>query len=61
MPKFLQFLSYANPVRYFLVVIRGCFLKGAGFAVLWPQLAALAAIAGILLAASVLRFRKSLD
>jgi ABC-2 type transport system permease protein len=50
-----------NPVRYYLVIIRAVFLKGVGVGVLWPQMAALAAIGAILLAASVLRFRKSLD
>ncbi len=61
MPEVLQWFTYVNPLRYFLVVIRNTFLKGVGLAVLWPQLAALAAIAAVLLCASVLRFRKSLD
>ena len=61
MPKMLQWFSYINPLRYFLVVIRACFLKGVGFAVLWPDLVALAALATVLLSTSVLRFRKSLD
>lgn len=61
MPKVLQWFSYINPLRYFLVLIRACFLKGVGFDFLWPDLAALAALAATLLTASVLRFRKSLD
>jgi ABC-2 type transport system permease protein len=61
MPQVLQWLTYVNPLRYYLVVIRGTFLKGVGFAVLWPELAAMAAIAAILLATSILRFRKSLE
>ena len=61
MPKVLQWMTYANPLRYYLVVIRGTFLKGIGLSVLWPELAAMAAIAAILLAASILRFRKSLE
>ena len=61
MPKVLQWFSYVNPLRYFLIVIRACFLKGVGFVVLWPELAALAALGTILLTASVLRFRKTLD
>jgi len=61
MPKVLQWMTYANPLRYYLVVIRGTFLKGIGMSVLWPQLAAMAAIAVVLLAASILRFRKSLE
>jgi drug efflux transport system permease protein len=61
MPKVLQWMTYANPLRYYLVVIRGTFLKGVGMSVLWPELAAMAAIAVILLTASILRFRKSLE
>ena len=61
MPQVLQWLTYINPLRYYLVVIRGTFLKGVGLSVLWPELAAMASIAFVLLAASILRFRKSLE
>jgi len=61
MPEVLQWLSYVNPLRYFLIVIRGTFLKGIGFAVLWPEFLAMAMIAAILLTISILRFRKSLE
>jgi len=61
MPPVLQWLTFLDPLRYFLVIVRGTFLKGVGLDVLWPQMAALAAIAGGLLTLSVLRFRKSLD
>ena len=61
MPQALQWLTYINPVRYYLVIIRGTFLKGVGLDVLWPQFAVLAVIGACLLAFSVLRFRKSLD
>lgn len=61
MPKVLQWFSYINPLRYFLVLIRACFLKGVGFSFLWPDLVALATLATVLLTASILRFRKSLD
>jgi ABC-2 type transport system permease protein len=43
------------------VIIRGTFLKGVGMAVLWPQMLALAVLGVALLAASIWRFRKSLD
>ncbi len=42
MPQPVQYLTYLNPLRYFLVVIRGIFLKGNGIDVLWPQLASMA-------------------
>lgn len=61
MPQLLQWLTYINPLRYYLVVIRGTFLKGVGLGVLWPQLAAMAGIATVLLVTSILRFRKSLE
>jgi ABC-2 type transport system permease protein len=43
MPAFIQTITYAIPLRYFLVIVRGIFLKGLGLEVLWPQLAALTA------------------
>lgn len=61
MPVLLQWLSYVNPLRYYLVIIRATFLKGVGFSILWPEFSALAVIGTVLLSASVLRFRKSLD
>jgi ABC-2 type transport system permease protein len=61
MPQWLQWLSYANPLRYFMVVLRSVYLKGVGLEVLWPQMAAMAAIALIVLTVSVLRFQKSID
>ena len=61
MPVALQWFTYINPLRYFLVVIRGTFLKGVGLDVLWPDLLAMAVIAATLLTVSILRFRKSLE
>ncbi len=61
MPVFMQWLSAINPMSYYLVIIRGTFLKGVGLSVLWPQMLALAALGVALLGLSVLRFRKSLD
>ncbi len=57
----MQWLSYINPMTYYLIVIRGTFLKGVGLDVLWPQMGALAVLGVALLGISVLRFRKSLD
>ena len=61
MPQVMQWLSAINPMTYYLVVIRGTFLKGVGLNVLWPQMLALAGLGVTLLMMSVLRFRKSLD
>ncbi len=61
MPLVVQWLTYLNPLRYFLVIIRGIFLKGTGFAILWEQFTALAVIGFLLFIASIRRFRKRLD
>lgn len=61
MPQWLQYLTYINPLRYFLVVLRGVYLKGIGVYILWPQMAAMAALGTFLLTLSVLRFHKALD
>ncbi len=61
MPRAMQMLTYLNPLRYFLVILRGTFLKGVGLNVLWPQMTALAALTFVLLVVSVARFRKSID
>ena len=61
MPAFLQWFTLVNPLRYFLVVIRAVFLKGATADVLWAPLTAMGLLGVGMLALSVLRFRKSLD
>ncbi len=61
MPAFVQGLTYLNPLRYFLVIIRGIFLKGVGLHVLWPEYVALAVLGVLVFAGSVGRFRKHLD
>jgi len=61
MPQLLQWLTYVDPLRYYLVIIRGTYLKGVGVDILWPQMAALGALGFGLLAVAVMRFRKSLD
>jgi ABC-2 type transport system permease protein len=59
-PVVLQWLSYAFPARYMVTISRGVFLKGSGFAELWPELAALAAYAlAMLIFSSALYGRRS--
>ena len=60
MPKVVQWLTYLNPFRYFLVIIRGIFLKGVGPGILWPQMLALAVMGPITLWLTSRRFRKTL-
>ncbi len=61
MPTVVQWFTYLNPLRYFLVIIRGIFLKAAGFEVLWHQFAAMALLGIIVFAGAVNRFSKRLD
>ncbi len=48
------------PLRYYLVILRGVFLKGIGFAVLWPQGLVLLAMGVAILGLARLRFRRRL-
>ncbi len=61
MPQWLQYLTYLSPLRYFLVVLRGTYLKGVGMDILWPQMLAMAGLGISLLMIAVLRFHKALD
>jgi ABC-2 type transport system permease protein len=57
----MQLFSYVIPLRYFLIVIRGTYLKGVGLDILWPQMAAMAGLGVALLTTAILRFHKALD
>ncbi len=61
MPVFVQWLTYLNPLRYMLIIIRGIFLKGVGIDVLWHQYVAMAVIGIVVFTGAILRFRKRLD
>jgi ABC-2 type transport system permease protein len=58
MPQMIQPVTYLIPLRYFLVIVRGIFLKGIGLELLWPQALALSAWGTGMLALAVLRSRK---
>jgi len=58
MPRLIQYATYLIPLRYFLVIVRGIFLKGIGLDLLWPQAAALAAWGIVVLSLAVARSRK---
>jgi ABC-2 type transport system permease protein len=60
MPKFIQGLTIFNPLRYFLIVVRGIFLKGVGVDILWTELLPLVVMGILVISFSALRFRKSL-
>ncbi len=61
MPLVIQALSLALPVTYFVEILRGVVLRGAGAADLLPEIAGLGCCALVLISVSVLRFRKQLD
>jgi ABC-2 type transport system permease protein len=61
MPQWMQYLSYLIPLRYFLIVLRGTYLKGVGMEILWPEMAAMAGLGFSLLTIAILRFHKALD
>jgi ABC-2 type transport system permease protein len=60
MPPLIQALTYLDPLRYFLVIIRGIFMKGIGISVLWPQMLALLALGLAAFGAGVAGFRRGL-
>lgn len=60
MPQIIQYITYAIPLRYFFVIVRGLFLKGVGIETLWPQGLALFVFGVAILGLSVIRFQKKL-
>jgi ABC-2 type transport system permease protein len=60
MPAWVQPVTYLIPLRYFLVILRGIFLKGVGLEVLWPQALALTAWGVGILTLATLRSSKRL-
>jgi len=61
MPPFLQWASYAVPLRYFLIIVRGIILKGVGAEALLTEIIALSIFAVVIMGSAALRFRKRLD
>jgi ABC-2 type transport system permease protein len=58
MPEWIQPVTYLIPLRYFLVILRGIFLKGVGLETLWPQAVALLAWGIGILTLAILRSSK---
>ena len=61
MPRVIQYLTYLIPLRYFLEIVRGIFLKGNTFGTLLPQFLAMMAFGVVIMSFSILRFRKKLE
>jgi ABC-2 type transport system permease protein len=58
MPEFFQKLSYFDPLRYLVTIVRGVTLKSAPWSAMWPNLVVLSAFALVLFSISAWRFRK---
>jgi len=61
MPIAVQYLTYLNPLRYLIEIVRGIFLKGTGISVLWPQMLTLLVYGMVVMGLSASSFRKKLD
>jgi drug efflux transport system permease protein len=59
MPVVLQYLTYLDPLRYYLEIVRGVFLRGAGWTILWPQVLVLLGIGVSVLGLATKQFRKT--
>ncbi len=57
MPQAVQYLTLLNPMRYFMVVVRGVFLQGASLELLLPQMWPMAVIGVVCLAVAGWLFR----
>jgi ABC-2 type transport system permease protein len=61
MPTFMQWLTYLDPMRYFIEVCRGVLLKGVGLESLWSQVLILLIFATVLMTLSIRQFRRQLS
>ena len=61
MPIVIQYLTYLNPLRYFITIVRGVFLKGTGWAVLWPEVIPICIMAVFFIAVASFLFKKRVD
>jgi ABC-2 type transport system permease protein len=58
MPQFVQLVTYLFPARYFIVILRGIYLKGVGIPELWPNILALVIFAAIETKLAITSFKK---
>jgi ABC-2 type transport system permease protein len=58
MPRVIQAITYLIPLRYYMTIVRGLFLKGSGLAVLWPHALALLVLGAGIMVLSAARFTK---
>ncbi len=61
MPALVQNVMLAAPTTHFVAAAQAILYRGAGLDVVWPQWLAIVAIGGVLFAASLARFRKTIS
>jgi ABC-2 type transport system permease protein len=61
MPILIQGLTYLIPLRYFLIIVRGIFIKGVGIKYLWSAVWPMLIFSSVILGLSVARFKKKLE
>ena len=58
MPMWVQYITYLVPARYFIVVLRGIYLKGVGIEALWPNIIALLIFSFLTVKLAIMKFKK---
>lgn len=61
MPDLIQLITYLNPTRYFMEVVRGIILKASGLSALWPEFFGMVIFGAVILSSAILRFHKRLS
>jgi ABC-2 type transport system permease protein len=61
MPQAVQYITLLDPLRYFLIILRGSFLEGAGPSLFWPQYWPLAVIGVVCMIVAGRLFRRRLS
>lgn len=61
MPLVVQYITYFNPLKYFIIIVRGVFLKGVGWSVLWPQVIPMFLMGIFFIFLASLLFKKRID
>jgi ABC-2 type transport system permease protein len=59
MPQAIQYVTYLDPLRWYLEILRGIVQKGSGAAILWPAIGWQTGLAALFLATAAMRFRKT--
>jgi ABC-2 type transport system permease protein len=61
MPTVIQYVTYLNPLRYFITIVRGVFLKGVGWETLWPQVIPIFIMGVFYISLASLLFKRRID